>query len=185
MYSISGGYYPSNTVSSRASIVLVCFLLALAATITLFICVLPAKKDGKLGNKFLQMLHDIFNFKSLLLEVILKALYVFLTIYLIFVGFFMLFNQGITGLLVMVIGPVVVRLCFEGIMMFIILVKKVISIDNKMKAEENDNNQNNPFHTAPAAPVEPAVSAAPEDMDSPQIVGYDPYTGEPIYSQNP
>lgn len=150
----------------------------LAAVIWLYIAVIPAKKDGKLNNKFLQILHNIFNFKSLLIEKILKLCYVFSTCFVIISGFFMLFSteqysygyysrkesMAIPGLLLMVVGPIVLRLAYEAIMMFIILVKKVISIDNKIKNPEEEKNA--------------------EQTPEPVIVGYDPNTGAPHLQQS-
>ena len=39
-------------------------VLAVAATVFICIRILPRKYDGNLGNKFLQFLHDFFNFKT-------------------------------------------------------------------------------------------------------------------------
>lgn len=41
------------------------------------------------------------------------------------------------GLLLMILGPIVVRLIFEFLMMALLLVKNVISINNKMRAPSN------------------------------------------------
>lgn len=178
--------YGYSSMKSFETIGVVCLLLALAASIALFVYVLPAKKNGKLGNKFLQALHNIFNFKSLLLEVILKAIYVFLTCYIILEGFFMLFSEvALAGLLMMLLGPIVIRLSFEGIMMFIILVKKVISIDNKLKGEAKGND---PFVYKPAAPAASSEPRFDPNTGAPiaerKIVSYDPNTGAPVYEDN-
>ena len=42
------------------------------------------------------------------------------------------------GLALAVIGPIVLRLIYEGILMFILLVKNVIEINNKMKDKNED-----------------------------------------------
>lgn len=178
--------YGYSSMKSFETIGVVCLLLALAATIALFVFVLPAKKNGKLGNNFLQVLHNIFNFKSLLLEVILKAIYVFFTCYIILQGFFTLFSvDALVGLLMMLLGPIVIRLSFEGIMMFIILVKKVISIDNKLKGEAKGND---PFVYKPAAPAASSEPRFDPNTGAPiaerKIVSYDPNTGAPVYEDN-
>ena len=41
------------------------------------------------------------------------------------------------GLLLMILGPIVVRLIFEFLMMALLLVKNVISINNKLREPSN------------------------------------------------
>lgn len=41
------------------------------------------------------------------------------------------------GLLLMILGPIVVRLIFEFVMMALLLVKNVISINNKLRVPSN------------------------------------------------
>lgn len=102
---------------------------------------LPEKKRKDL-SPFLQKLSDILNFKQLLIEKILKALYVFLTCCCIFNGFFMIFSKNwgqsyaLPGFLLMLFGPIIVRLLFEGLMLSILLVKNTIEINKKIPAPE-------------------------------------------------
>lgn len=109
--------------------------LGIAATVVICILVLPKSKDGKL-SKFGQFLHNIFNFKQLFLETVLKFAYVLLTICSITIGFCSLFGGSkasfLTGLLYMLVMPVVIRLVFEGIMLLLLLVTNVIAIRNKV-----------------------------------------------------
>lgn len=121
-------------------------LTAIAATVLLYIFVLPEKKRENLP-KILKILHDIFTFKSLFIETVLRALYVFSTALCVFTGFFMLFGfevhkfyyynhttwMGGYGILIMLLGPIVIRLVYEAMMMFILLVKNTIQINNKLK----------------------------------------------------
>ena len=116
-------------------------VLALVATVLAFIYVVPEKKREKLGA-FGKFLHDAVNFKFLIVEKILQALYIFVTAYLILCGFFMLFMAPETwtgrhwlggyGILLMVLGPIAVRLCYELLMMAVLLLKNVISINHKL-----------------------------------------------------
>ncbi len=131
-------------------------ILAIAATIVLFILVLPKSKDGKLPNKFLQFLHDALNFKILFLESILKAIYVLLTCLCIFIGFFLLFSRVgysygygygyytstfLYGLVMLILGPILLRISYELLMLAIILVKNVIEINRKLKSSSDGSSQ--------------------------------------------
>ena len=103
--------------------------------------IVPESKREKLG-RFGKFLHDAVNFKFLIVEKILQALYIFVTAYVILCGFFMLFMAPETwtgrhwlggyGILLMVLGPIAVRLCYELLMMAVLLLKNVISINHKL-----------------------------------------------------
>ena len=144
---------------------------AIALTVILCIKVLPAKYDGTFNKKMLQKVHNYFNFKSLYLESILKILFTFLTIACIAVGLFaatigngfqfignfidameynfrysdwiweLLFYNFIGGIALAVIGPIALRLAYEAIMMFILLVKNVIEINGKLKAPKAESTE--------------------------------------------
>ncbi|MCL2694278.1 MAG: hypothetical protein FWE60_04145 [Oscillospiraceae bacterium] len=110
-------------------------LLGLGGTITAYILIIPEDKKAGL-NKFLLFLHDVFTFKSLLLEKIVRFFYVLNTISCITIGFFLLFagsTMTLMGFAMIIIAPVVVRLVYEGFMMFILLVKNTIEINNKFE----------------------------------------------------
>ena len=178
-----------NLLSQLGAFSIISVIAAIAATVLAFIFIVPEKKYGKL-NKFGQFLHRTLNFKYLIIEKILQALYIFNTALVILLGFFMLFVftpgysyygysvrgtwLGGYGLLMMILGPIIVRITYEFIMMAILLIKNVISINNKLKNQNPDTKGDDIFATpdideiksaftpaAPAAPVEPAVPIAP------------------------
>ena len=110
-------------------------ILALGGTVVAFILILPDSKRDRL-NGFMTWLHDFFNFKSLWLEKILKFLYVFNTLACILIGFFLLMSvehgyytnhyMGLTGIILIIGGPVVCRIAYAFLMMLILAVKNLI-----------------------------------------------------------
>lgn len=123
----------------------VAIIFAIAATVLAFIFVVPEKKREKLGT-FGKFVHDTVNFKYLIVEKILQALYIFATAYTFLCGFFMLFMTTTTwtgtrwlggwGVLLMLLGPIVIRLLYELLMMAVLLVKNVIEINCKLRAPD-------------------------------------------------
>ncbi|MBQ9805835.1 MAG: hypothetical protein IJW49_04945 [Clostridia bacterium] len=133
-----------------------CLMLAIAATVLAFIFIVPDKRRNNLPG-LLRVAHDLFNFKYLIVEKIMQALYIFSTLYTILYGFFTIFTAfdsytyrvydgfgeyhyetsyewyGWRGLIIMILGPILLRLAYEGIMLIILLVKNVIQINNKLK----------------------------------------------------
>ncbi len=121
-------------------------IATIVATVLLYVKVIPESKRASLP-KALAFCHDVFNFKSLLIEKIVRFLYVILTVACVVIGFFMLFSvtsyynfygdtqvvwYGGYGILLMILGPIALRISFELMMMFILLVKNVIQINNKL-----------------------------------------------------
>ena len=79
-----------SRISTLGTLGIIAILLAIIATVLAFIFIVPAKRREKMG-KFGKFLHDACNFKFLIVEKILQALYIFFTALVILVGFFMLF----------------------------------------------------------------------------------------------
>ena len=134
---------------SAATIVFVISaLVSLVCSILVWALVMPEKKRPTL-NAFFAFISDVFNFRSLLIEKILKFTYLLLTLFAILFGFcaFVVsisINDGraaLIGLLVMILGPIALRLIYELGMMAVLLVKNVIEINNKMALSTKDNKE--------------------------------------------
>ena len=131
------GFGYGNSIVNSVALVFLAIILALAATIAAYIFIIPESKRNKL-NGFCKWLHDFLNLKKLWIESVLRFLYVFDTALIIIAGFFTMFGNFLAGLLMMVLGPIAFRLIFEGIFMFILLVKNVIEMNNRLKGNQDD-----------------------------------------------
>ena len=180
------GYVSSGAL---ATLMIIALLLAIAATVLAFVFIVPEKKRDKLG-KFGKFLHDTCNFKYLIIEKILQALYIFATALTILIGFFMLFCtdwngwMGGKGILLMILGPIGVRVTYELLMMAVLAVKNIISINNKLRNQNGDAaapdifspdmsnlkdafGKKEPVPAAPATPAAPVAPAAPVEQVAP------------------
>ena len=154
-------------------------LISIAAVVLAFIFITPEKKRAALG-RFGKLLHDTLNFKFLIIEKVLQALYILATAYVVVYGFFMLFYvesvpfasanrwYGGYGLIMMIAGPILIRLVYELLIMAVLLVKNVISINNKLANQNGDADKSDLFSVpdiksyegAPKAPKSPVVPPA-------------------------
>ena len=201
---------------SGGILLIIAIILAVAATVLAFIFIIPEKKREGL-NPFFRFLHDTFNFKHLLIEKILQVMYVFSTATVILTGFFKLFEftsffgvtrwGGGTGLLLMLLGPIVIRLLYEGMMMLVLLVKNVISINSKLGKETSANVFSTPDLTEvkeklkkekPAKPVQPVqpiqpiqpiqqepAQSAPAPQPAEPVRPVQPVQSEPVSAMKP
>ena len=121
---------------------IIAVILGIAATVLAFILIVPEKRRENQGA-FCKFLHDLCNFKFLVVEKVLQALYIFSTAFIVLYGVFLLFNvehsywggthwTGGVGLLCILLGPILIRLSYELMMMAILLLKNVISINRKL-----------------------------------------------------
>lgn len=149
--------------------IVVVALLALAGTVALMALVLPEKRRGTL-NTFFRAVADLCNFRGFFLGYILKAVYIFLTLFLICLGVGMLF-QGAnfwTCLVFIVVLPIELRVVYELLFLFIKLVRSVVQINQKLGGDRADDplafhlDRAAPKPVSPAAPVPPAPPAAPK-----------------------
>ncbi len=160
-----------SSLNTLGTLGLIALVLAIAATVLAFIFIVPAKRRDQMG-KFGKFLHDTCNFRYLIIEKILQALYIFATALTILIGFFMLFCSdwngwmGGKGILLMILGPIGVRVTYELLMMAVLAVKNIISINNKKDAFGKKEAPVQAAPAAPQAPVAPAEPAAPQENDA-------------------
>ena len=162
----------SSSVASALTVV-----LAIIATIVCVIFFVPKKNREKFGKGFAKI-HDFVNFKTFIVDYVLKAFYILATAMCIFGGFFTIFtvrteytttgtmfnqtreahtsmsadNVG-TGILIMILGPIIVRIVYELIMLAVVGVKNIIEINKKIPGNPEE----------PEASVEPTTPMEPED----------------------
>ncbi len=188
--------YGLSVAGTSFGLGLAAVIISIILTVLLVVLVVPAKRREGLP-KFFQLVHDICNFKGLLLEKVLKVLYIFSTINVMLTGIFTWFSGGynfglrfLIGLLILVLGPILVRLAYEFMMLFVLLVKNVIQINNKLNGK-NDNpfvkdidfdkfkNSNAPEqnYTSPyAQPVQPVQPEQPMPQNN--------YQPQPVVQNN-
>ena len=174
-----------------AAFSIISFLAAITATVLAFIFIVPENKRATL-NKFGKLLHDICNFKFLVIEKVLQCLYIFATAFIIVFGFFNIFNfvdygrrtvwYGYYGLLMMIFGPIVIRITYEIMLLGILKLKNVIQINNKLK-NQNSEEVKDAFSTPNFKEYIPEKNTTPNpnysNYNNPQ------YYNAPVYPTNP
>lgn len=105
---------------------LICGGLALIVAIVLFIFVVKTSHVFK--NKFMAWFKEFLNFRSILIESILKFLYVFLALFTTFSSFLFLKESILEFLAILIVGNLLLRVVFEFSLMAIIIWKNTSDI---------------------------------------------------------
>ena len=198
--------YRDVSFSTAEFLAVTAMIIAVAATVLAFIFIVPAKKRARL-NTFFKFLHDILNFKVLIIEKILQALYILATSLCIVTGVLSLFGMsfyeeygwhgsytkmdwaGGRGLLLLILGPIIVRIVYEALMLALILIKNVIQINNKIEDPEGKKDDNPFTSSMPSVkdfipknprPAKPKVKPQPA-----QPQAYQPQPAQPQAYQQP
>ena len=118
-------------------------ILALLVAIVIFAFVVKTNRTFK--NKFLGWYKEFLNFRSILIENILKFLYLFLSFFITFVSFTLIKESFIEFLSLLIVGNLALRILFELTLMIIIiwkngsdLVKYTERLSNKFTKEEKE-----------------------------------------------
>ena len=169
-------------------------ILAVVATVLAYVFIVPESRREKL-NAFGKFLHDTCNFKYLIVEKILQALYIFFTADLIILGFFMLFAApkdffgerhwlGGYGILIMILGPILIRLVYELLMMAILLLKNVISINNKLRNQNGKEEKDSVFAAPDMSGLRQQIQAKAAQHQARQNPQNPQHPQYPQYPQN-
>lgn len=169
MFSGLSSYYSAQSILQVATTV--CWVLAIAGAVVLFFLFLSPRNEGKFRG-FLGWMYEFLHFRKLLLETLLRILYMAAAIFLVLYGFLYIFvglsNFGLnllTGLGIAVVGNVLLRLSFEFIMLLVTICRNVSEINRKMGGSASSSVPPLQPEKKPASPVQP--QAAPKAQPNP------------------
>ncbi len=167
-------------------------VLSIIGTVLGIIFFVPKKNSEKYGKKG-KAISDFINFRTLIIDYVLKGLYILSSLFCFFGGFFTIFmvetttrqvynsnsvfseprvetsmsaNNVITGILTMILGPIIIRLFYELIMLAVVGVKNIIEINKKMPSCKKEEPEA-PVDIKPQEPTpeEKIVEAAEDSQE--------------------
>ena len=134
-------FYPRSYIDEIGTALIVTVTLALIGGIILHFTFLSPKNENKF-NGFLGWLYNFLSFKQLMLETLLKILYLIITIAIALFGFYMLFQSFGTGLAIIIGGLVFIRILYESSLLMVLICKNTIEINRKLGGSTNHFTQN-------------------------------------------
>ena len=100
-------------------------------------------KDLKLSDG-LKKFRDLLDFKIMLIEPILKILYLVFTIFVILTSFNLITTNFLAFLLMLILGPVIIRIIYEASLMLVMFWKNTKVIGDNTKIEKSDKKVKEP-----------------------------------------
>lgn len=94
-------------------------------------------KDNKPVSEKLQKLKDLLDFKTMLIEPILKIVYIIATVFIILFSFGLISLNFVSFLMVLILGPIAIRIVYELMMINIMIWKNTKEINDNIKAKNN------------------------------------------------
>ncbi len=107
-------------------------VVAVAGTVCIFILFLNKKNENKFKG-FLGWLYDFLQFKNLVIEFALKATYIAFAIFLTLSSFSTIGTSFVMFLVELILGNILLRIVYEGLILFIKICNNVSEINKKMK----------------------------------------------------
>jgi len=104
--------------------------LAIVGGIVLYFTFLRKSNDQKFKG-FLGWMYDFLQFKKLFIEDFLKVIYICATIFVILFSFAAIGTNFVSFLVTLILGPLVLRVTFELILMTIMICRNTTVIANK------------------------------------------------------
>ena len=124
-------YSTGSSVADMGIWMIIAAIIALVGGILVYFLFVKSKNEPK--GKFAKWLKDFLAFKIMWIESLLKIIYYIATIYVVLASFSMISFSFLSFLLMLILGPVLIRLAYEGLMMFIMIWRNTQDIANNTK----------------------------------------------------
>lgn len=124
----------ANKIVGTAVWTAIAFVIAIAAGIMIYFMFV---KDNKPVSKNLQKLKDLLDFKTMLIEPILKIVYIIATVFIILFSFGFISINFVSFLMILILGPIGIRIVYELMMINIMIWKNTKEINDNIKVKNN------------------------------------------------
>ena len=110
---------------------IVSVILAIIGGIVLYFTFLSKKNEGKFTG-FLGWLYDVITFKKMMIENVLKILYIIVALFVTLSSFGLMSISFLAFLLTLVIGNVLTRVIYELLLVKLVICKNTTEINKKL-----------------------------------------------------
>lgn len=112
-------------------------VLAIVAGIALCFTFLKSSNSGKFKG-FLSWLYDFLSFRKMLIENLLKVLYLIMSIFITLGSFAFIGNSFIEFITILVVGNLSIRLIYEFLLIQLVICRNTSEINTRMARKEHN-----------------------------------------------
>ena len=131
MFTSPSTYSTGSSAADAGIWMIIAAIIALVGGILVHFLFVKSKNEPK--GKFLIWLKEFLQFKVMWIETLMKIIYYIATIYVVLASFAMISTSFLSFLLMLILGPILIRLAYEGLMMFIMIWRNTQDIANNTK----------------------------------------------------
>ena len=143
LYSSNGLSSLSNTTSSLETLgvwSIIALVIAVVGGISLYFTFLSKKNDGKWSG-FLGWLYNTLTFKNMIVEAIIKILYLVVAIFITLYSLGLIAVNIISALMLLIVGNILLRVCYEFMLLAIITCRNTSDINSKLNKIVSDKKE--------------------------------------------
>lgn len=129
--------YARNTITSSSALagsavwVIISLVLAIVGGIALYFTFLSKKNEGKFTG-FLGWMYDFLTFKKMVIENILKILYLIIATFITLSSFSVISSSFLAFLVYLVVGNLIARVCYELFLVILVICRNTTEINKKL-----------------------------------------------------
>ncbi len=133
-------YYdnPANEVAEQITGIAIWTIVSLVLAVVggIVVYFVFFKSDKPMPNKFLESVRSFFNFQTMLIEDMLKVVYIVLAFFITLISFSFITVNFFSFILTLVLGNILLRIAFELGLIKIMIWKNTNEINKKIKKQE-------------------------------------------------
>ena len=123
---------PTTSTSSMGVVAIVALICAIVGSVLVFVLFLRKENESKYTG-FVKWLYNFLQFNTLCIDGILKFTYLFLAIFITIASFGSIGDNFLSFLIILVVGNLILRVCYEFSMLVILIHRNVRELNEKTK----------------------------------------------------
>ncbi len=137
MFNTYGGYGYGSSMGGNSIWIIISAVLAVVGGIAVYFTFLSKKNEGKF-NGFLGWMYDFLTFKKMVIENILKIVYLIIALFITLSSFAVISSSFLAFLLYLAIGNLVARVIYELCLVILVICRNTTEINKKMSNKDEN-----------------------------------------------
>lgn len=137
---LGGSTYTSSSLSGVAAAgvwMIISVVLAIVGGIVLYFVVFTKQNENKFTG-FMKWVYEFFTFKKMMLETLLRILYMIIAIYITLSSFALISTSFVGFLLQLTFGNLIARICFEFSLLLLNICRNTTEINDKLSKPKKE-----------------------------------------------